>query len=135
MGGNQTIGKYGGHNGDYCSRVDSANQYSYGFGKFVSEISSNPIKKVKESAWVKLTDLNKKIKFVVAINDKNNKNIFWAGHEINPIAKEVNKWYKIEIEDTFPEFESNGAHFETYIWNPDNNVAYIDDIEIQFFEE
>jgi hypothetical protein len=130
-----TIGKYYGHTGDYCSRVDSNNVYSFGFRKSITEISSNPIKKVKISVWVKLDDINKKTSLVVSVVGKDGKNIFWNGHDVNPVVKEAGKWYKFEVEETLPEFDGEGAHIETYLNNPNKNVAYVDDFEIKFSEE
>lgn len=130
-----TIGNFGGHTGDHCSKVDSINQYSYGFQKLISEISPDPIKKVKISVWVKLENLTKKTNLVVSVSGKNNKNIFWAGPDVNPMVKEANKWYKFEIEEVLPDFDADGARIETYILNPNKNIAYVDDFEISFSGE
>jgi len=130
-----TIGYYGGgQTGDCSSKVDSLNQYSYGFRKLILEINQNPIKKVKVSVWVKLEDLNKKTILVISVSGKDKKNIFWEGHIINPVVKETNKWYKFEVEDDLPDFDADGAYIETYVWNPNKNIAYVDDFEIRFFE-
>ena len=131
-----TIVNFGGFTGDRCSKVDSVYQYSYGIRKLVKEISPKPIKKIKVSVWVKLEDLNKKTTLVVSVSGKDDKSIFWTGHDINPVVKEANKWFKFEIEDLFPEIiESDSAVVGVYVWNPNNNVAYVDDFEISFFEE
>ena len=132
---NYTIGKYWGYTGEYCSKVDSINQYSYGFKKSFDEISPNPIKKVKISVWVRLDDRNKKAILVLSVNDKNKKNVYWVGHDVNPVVKEINKWYNFEVEEKLPDFESAGATIETYIFNPDKNVVYVDDFKIIFSEE
>ncbi len=129
-----TIGNFGGFTGDRCSKVDSINQYSYGIRKLVKEISPKPIKKIKTVVWVKLEDLNKKMILVVSLG-KENKNIVWNGHDINPLVKETNKWYKIAFEDVFPEYDLEGTQIEAYVFNPDKNIAYVDDFEISFFEE
>jgi hypothetical protein len=126
-----TIGKFGGYTGEYCSKADSTNQYSYGLRKSTSEISPDPINKVKISVWVKLEDLVKKTYLVVSVSDNDKKNLFWIGHEINPVVKEANKWYKFESEDIIPE----GAQIETYLYNSNKNVAYVDDFEIIFSGE
>jgi hypothetical protein len=129
-----TIGNFGGHTGDHCSKVDSINQYSYGFSKMLNEISPNPIKKAKVSVWIKLEDIKKETSLILSISGKVNKNILWLGHPVNAVVKEVNKWYKFEVEDKLPsDFDHEGAHFDTYIWNPNKNIAYVDDFEISFF--
>jgi len=130
-----TIGKFYGYTGDYCSKIDTVNQYSYGFRKTISEFSQNPIKKIKVSVWVKLEDLSKKTPLVISVTGKDNKNIYWAGHDVNPSIKEANKWFKFEVNDSLPDFDPNGAHIETYVWNPNKNVAYVDDFEISFSAE
>lgn len=130
----QTIGKFGGHEDDYCSKLDSINEYSYGFKKLVSEISPFPIKKVKVSCWVKLEDLTKKVSFVVSL-DANNKSVFWIGNEINPLVKEPNKWVKVEFENAFPEYNPSETTFGTCVWSVDKKIVFVDDIEIKFSGE
>lgn len=128
-----TVGKFGGVKKDYCSKIDSVNQYSYGFKKLISEISPDPIKKVNVSVWVKINDTNKKTSLVISLDNKDGKNIFWSGHEVNPITKETNKWYKIDVLDVFPEdYEIDGAVIGVYVWNPNNDIVYVDDFEISF---
>ena len=132
---NNTIGYYGGHTSDCCAKVDPEHQYSYGFSKLISEISPNPIKKVIVSAWVKLSDITKKTIMVVSVSSPKKKDIFWKGHDVNPVVKEVNKWYKFEIEETLPDFDAEGAHIGIYLWNPNNNTAFVDDYDIKFLAE
>lgn len=133
--GGYTIGNYGGVTGDHCSKVDTVNQYSFGFRKLISEISPDPIKKIKTSVWVKLDDINKKTLLVVSLNGKDGKNILWTGHELNTVVKAPNKWFKLDVEDVLPEFDSEGAQIEIYVWNNNKNVAYIDDMNISFLSE
>ena len=130
-----TIDYYGGNTGDCCSKVDSADQYSFGFCKLVSEISPNPIKKVEVSVYVKLADLVKKSVLVVSVIDKNNKNIFWEGRDLNPAVKEINKWYKFSTEVGLPDFENDGSKISIYVWNPNRNVTFVDDYEIRFLDK
>ena len=125
----------GGHTGDLSSKVDSANQFSFGFSKLISEISDNPVKKIKISVWVKLENLEKKVALVIAITDKDNKKIFWESQDVNPDVKEINKYSKISAEFKLPEFKNEGALARVYVWNPNGNVANVDDFEIQFLEE
>ncbi|MGD0712184.1 MAG: hypothetical protein ABR968_13505 [Bacteroidales bacterium] len=133
---NNTIGYYGGgHTGDCSSKVDSAHQFSYGFCKLANEISADPIKKVKVSVWVKLTDLVKKTVLVLSVDSKNKKSIFWEGRDVNPVVNETQKWYKFSTEFKLPNFENEGAKISIYIWNPHNNIAFVDDFEISFFGE
>ncbi|MFH0866702.1 MAG: hypothetical protein V1904_10940 [Bacteroidota bacterium] len=131
----KTIGKFSGVTGDYCSRVDSNYEYSFGFSKLVSEISPDPIKRIKATVWVKLTDLDKKCSFVVSVNGHDNKNIFWSGHDINPLVKKVDEWVKIEVEDVLPDFDSEGASVGILVWNLNKTTAYVDDYEIRFLKE
>jgi len=128
-----TIGKFGGATGEYCSKVDSINVYSYGLNKLLSEISPNTIKRIDVSVYVKLAKLDKKSLLVISIKGPNNENIFWTGHELNPVTKEINKWYKFYVEDALPEdYKSEGATVGVYVWNPNKNVIYVDDFDIRF---
>ena len=44
--------------------------------------------------------------------------------------------YKYEIENIFPEnIELDSSVIGVYVWNPNNNVAYVDDYNIQFISE
>ncbi|MDD5569911.1 MAG: hypothetical protein PHD97_02025 [Bacteroidales bacterium] len=130
----QTVGKFGGHEDEYCSKVDSLNEYSYGFQKLMSEISPSTIKKVKVSCWVKLENLTKITSLVVSL-DSNNKSIFWMGHDINKFVNEPNKWFKVEVVNEFPKYKPEATTVGIYVWNNNKNVAFIDDIEIKFLEK
>jgi hypothetical protein len=131
----QTIGNYGGYTGNNSSKVDSVNQYSYGFSKSFNEISPNPVNRIKVSVWVKLTDLNKKSILVVSVNGPDNKNLLWSGHDLNPSVKETGKWTKIEVEDVLTNINTDNATVGIFVWNPDKNTVYVDDFKIQFLPE
>jgi hypothetical protein len=130
-----TIGTYYGYTGDHCSKVDSVNQYSFGLAKLLSEISSEPVKRIKVSVWVKLMDLSKIASLVVSISGPDGKSLFYSGHDLNPNVKEANKWFKVDFEDTIPDIETNGSKVGIYVWNNNKNVVYIDDYDIRFFSE
>jgi hypothetical protein len=130
-----TIGKFGGHTGDDCSKSDSLNQYSYGFSKLFSEISPDQVKRVKVSVWIKLMDLNKKSVLFISIDNSENKNIFWSGHDINPSVKETNKWYKVEIDEDLSKIKTEGAKIGICVLNTNKDIVYVDDYNIQFFTE
>ena len=133
---NKTIGNYGGTTGDFSSKVDTNIEYSFGFSKLLSEISPNAIKRIKVSVSIKMANLDKKCFLVIAVNGPNNEKIYWAGHELNPIAKEVDKWYKLDVEDLMPEeYKSEGAKVGIYVWNPNKNCVFVDDYVIQFLGE
>jgi hypothetical protein len=130
-----TIGKFGGANGEYCSKVDSIHDYSYGFSKAVSEISPKDIKKIKVSLKVKLTDIKKKLLLVVSVFGPENKNYFWSGHDLHKMVSKVNEWTTINTEDLIPDFDAKDASVGVLVWNPNKTTAYIDDYEIRFLNE
>jgi len=132
----KTLGSFGGYEGDVCSRIDSVYHDSYGFRKKTNEITPNPIKRVKISLWLKVEDINKKLNLAISLSEKN-KAILWEGIDIKSFIKinEANKWYKFEFTKLLPEYEVEDAQFETYVYNSDNNIVYIDDFQIRFFEE
>jgi hypothetical protein len=111
------------------------NEYSLGLSKAFSEISPNPVKHIKVSVWVKLTDLAKKSSLVVSVNGPDNKNIFWSGHDLNTVVKESGKWTKFETEDILTDVNTDSAKVGIIVWNPNKDVVYIDDYEIQFLPE
>lgn len=127
-----TIGKYWGYTGEYCSRIDSVNRDSYGFRKLTSEISQNPIRRVKISTWVRLENLNNNVNLILSVSGKDSKNIYWESFAINPVIKEANKWFKFEKDMVIP---AEGFKIESYVTNLGKNNAYIDDFEIRFFGE
>jgi hypothetical protein len=131
----KTLGNYGGVKGDYCSKVDSSNEYSLGFSKLMSEISPHQIKRISVSVWVKLTDLSKTSSLVVQVSNANNENILWSSHDLNPLVKDVNQWCRIDVEDVLPDYETEGARAGIYVWNPNKTMVYIDNYEIRFLQE
>jgi|GEM_PF-1650283 len=133
----RTIGKFGGATGgEYCSKIDSSFEYSYGFSKLLNEISPNLVKRIKVGVSVKLDKLDKKSFLIVSVNGPNNEKIYWTGHELTSIAKETGKWYKLNVEDVLPNgYKPEGASVGIYVWNPNKNVVYVDDYVIQFLPE
>ena len=127
-----TIGYYGGINGNCCSKLDSINQYSYGFSKLLSEINPNPIQKVRITVWVKLTDISKRSILFISIKDSKNKELFWSGHELNSFVKKANEWCKIDVEELIAKYNTEGAKIGVCIWNQNKDIVYVDDFKIQF---
>ena len=118
------------HSGTLSSRVDSVNQYSVGYKDFVKNFKVENVSKIRYSAWVLVETVPSSVSLVGALGDGVNKPIAWVGIEVRDKIKNPNEWVRIEGEISVPEEYAENIKFNTYLFSPNKEVAYVDDFEI-----
>ncbi len=126
-----TLSKDVAHSGRYSSRVDSINQFSFGFREFASIIADTIPKKVDIDFWMLCLQTGIKSTLVLSI-DSVDKNIFWHGIELADSVKAPNKWQEIKATVDLPENIMATDKISIYVWNKEKRTFYIDDLKVTF---
>ncbi len=130
----ETIIKGLAHSGQYISKTDSIFQYGFGFRINLSDLVEQPVKKVKASIWVNVTDIRSDAGLVVAL-DSAGKNILWASKPIKDFVKKTDEWTEVISEVEFPQMKTSKDYSVTaYIWNTGKFPVLSDDIRIEFLK-
>ncbi len=123
------------HTGDYAHQTG---EYS---STFISELKNFTDKKTKQiSIRAKaFTHWNQETKaqLVVSISDKNGKNYFWKGKNIQSSIQAYSNWWPVEFNtEVSLKYIPPNAVLKIFIWNKEKSVTYLDDftIEIRGFE-
>ncbi len=122
------------HSGQYISKTDSVFQYGFGFRINLSDLAEQPVKKVKASIWVNVTDIRSDAGLVVAL-DSAGKNILWASKPIKGFVKKTDEWTEVISEVEFPQMKTSKDYTVTaYIWNTGKFPVLSDDIRVEFLK-
>jgi hypothetical protein len=125
------------HSGWFVSKIDAANAYSATFQMRVADISENPLKSVRFSAWVKMESNNTKPLLVVDIRDSAWNSLEWLPYNAFKEIDKLNKWiYVTSTVDLAEKNRNNPNNFlRMYVSNGEKDAAYVDDISITFYEQ
>jgi len=126
-----TLSKDAAHSGRYSSRVDSVNQFSFGFKETVSIIGDTIPKKANIDFWVLYPQAGIKSTIVLSV-DSCEKNIFWFGTPLIDSVKTTAKWQQIKASVNLPENIMPTDKISVYVWNNDKKTFYIDDLTVSF---
>lgn len=132
-----TIIRGNAHSGEYAIKVGVPREYSIGFKMKCKEISSNPLKKIKVSVWVNLSDILSEAVLVTGINSVSTPNIFYDSKPLKSIVKQNDKWTEVTAEYFINKGEINKPENTVlvYIWNKGLKPILMDDLKISFEEQ
>jgi hypothetical protein len=129
-----TIIKGVGHSGQYLSRTDSVYQYGFGFKLNLSDLSEQPIKKIKAITWINVSDIRSDAGLVITL-DSAGKNILWTSKSIKDFVKKTDEWTEVSSEVEFPQMKTSKDYSVTaYIWNTGKFPVLSDDCSIEFIK-
>jgi hypothetical protein len=116
------------HSGSTCSRIDSANVFSFGYVEKLTEISKKPIKKVIVNAWVNMPVLTKDVALVVSINSPGKCDL-WSPKDITEYITEPNIWTEISYTVSLTQKYQDNCDLRVYLLTK-KGVAYLDDLKV-----
>lgn len=125
------------HSGSYAIKAASPWEFGIGLKLKFSDISYKPLKKIKISAWINLTDTIADAVLVTGINAPDKPNVFYETKVLNRIIREKDKWVEIEAE-YFINKESLNKPENTilvYVWNKSKQAVLMDDLKVSFEEQ
>ncbi|MEI6764863.1 MAG: hypothetical protein WCM76_04420 [Bacteroidota bacterium] len=121
-----------GHTGSRCSKIDTTNRFSYGPCQTFKNIDSTFLPtRVNINFWTLFKKTGITTNLVISI-DNNGKNIFWAGLDLKDQVKKADEWTNINAAYTLPADIKPDDRISIYVWNPNNNIAFVDDFDVEF---
>ena len=119
------------HSGRTFAKTTPESPYSFGFHRFVKDLSTKRVKKAEFNAWVNPASAESKGNLVLAV-DTAGTNIFWVGMDIKNFGATPGKWTQIKGKATLPMNLPKNADLKIYYWNTGTDAVLIDDFEITF---
>ncbi len=85
---------------------------------------------VRSKAYGRISDLTY-AQWVIAVEDSG-QSLFWEGSKVNPFFRVYEKWTPFEVRTIIPLPDSitPEATLKVYLWNPERDRIWLDDIEI-----
>jgi hypothetical protein len=69
---------------------------------------------------------------IVCSIDGTIRSVFWTSYDMKNSIKNLNTWEKVSTTIKLPERRGKNTELRVYIWNPNPDPVYIDDVEICF---
>ena len=132
-----SVTKGNAHSGEYAVKTGLPHEFSLGFHMKCKEISKNPLKKIKVSVWVNLSDTMTDAVLVTGINSPQTPNVLYDGKPLNKIVRQKDKWSEITAEYFINKGDLNQAEnlILVYIWNKGSHPVLMDDLKVSFEEQ
>jgi hypothetical protein len=121
------------HSGKVLSKTTPENQYSFGFHRFLKDLSTKRIKKAEISVWVNLSSANSTGSLVLAI-DSAGTGLFWKGIPTKDFTTTPDKWTEMKGSILIPETVSRNGELKVYFWNSGKDPILVDDIDVSLKE-
>jgi hypothetical protein len=118
------------HSGEYASKMDSSNTYSFGFKSIIKNIKKDAPIKIKVKLWVYAGQPNPDATLVVDINN-NGKSKYWKNAALSGVSK-GREWTECSASFDIPTNINVNDEVKIFVWNPNMQLLYIDDFEISF---
>ncbi len=118
------------HSGEYVSKLDFEDRYSYTFAEYLKNINNVVPKKIIVSGWAYCTELDKELLVALDIND-NGKSILWRGNPIASQISTVNEWHEFTTEFIIDQPVQLENHTKIFVFGGGKKV-YLDDFKITF---
>ena len=119
------------HSGDYAAFTDSSHEFSQTFEMGYHYARSKGFKSVTVNAWCHKSSSNAKGGLVTSVESAEKKSEFILA-DISQLVKKADHWEKVSTDFTLPDWAPEDARIKVYLWSPEKNKLFVDDIEIEF---
>ncbi len=114
-------------------QMDSITMFSPGFKQMVGNINNGDFDRVEvELAGFSPGELKNTLIVFTLKSDK--ETYFWRGSEMQNFVQSQ-KWGKVYLSVTIPEFQSLNDELNIYAWNPGKELIFVDNLEVRFYSE
>jgi hypothetical protein len=119
------------HSGKYCGYTDSEFEFSQTFEMDYEYAKSFGYKSMSVTAWCMKPAMDTKASLVVAIGTYD-QNIHYVSKDLGLDLTKIDTWEKISFEVEFPNDNLANSTIKIYLYTPNKQKAYMDDVEIEF---
>ncbi len=118
------------HSGQFVSRVDAENQYSYAFKETFANINQTLPVAVIVEGYVYMPEVNPALGIVMDINDNNN-TVIWKSYALSGVVTSLNEWQPFTARFTVDAPLKPGYQLKIFASGA-KKTAYFDDFKISF---
>ena len=116
------------HSGEFVSKVDDKNLYSYAYREYLNNINEKLPKRVVVNGWVNSPDAAKGLGVIMDINEKNVP-VIWKTCSLNTNVKTPNTWYEFTAYFQIDKPIKPDYQLKVYGYSG-QKLAYFDDFKI-----
>jgi len=118
------------HSGEFVSKVDENEIYSYSYAELFKNINNVVPKKVIVNGWVNCAEYNEGLIIAMDVNE-NNKSVIWKGNPITSQINTQNEWHEFTTEFLIDQAVTPDYQIKIFAFGA-RKTAYFDDIKITF---
>jgi len=118
------------HSGEFVTKVDEVDHYSYAFKEYFENINEKLPKSVIVNGWYYSPVQNPELGFVMDINDNNTTKI-WQSYKLMEGSPSVNEWHEFTASFTIEQPIKPSYQIKLFGFGA-KKTAYFDDIRITF---
>lgn len=118
--------------GKYSFRVDSVNEYSPGFARKISELNQGNFRNIKIQVMVFCSDTLTDFPMIISVGNAEKGLYIYASSQVGNFVN-PGKWAPAFLVFEMPEILSPEDELRIYIWNPQKQTVYLDDLTIEFY--
>lgn len=118
------------HSGEFASKVDKDEVYSYSYAELFKNINNVVPKKVIVNGWVNSAEYNEGLIIAMDVNE-NNKSVIWKGNPITSQINTQNEWHEFTTEFIIDQAVTPEYQIKIFAYGA-GKTAYFDDLKITF---
>ncbi|PKO97824.1 MAG: hypothetical protein CVU14_09295 [Bacteroidetes bacterium HGW-Bacteroidetes-9] len=118
------------HSGEYASKIDDENVYSYAFGEKFENINKKLPRRVIVNGWYYMPDKNEKAGIVMDISEDNETKI-WEAFNFFNVNPTTNQWNEYTAYFSINQPIKPNYHLKIYGYSGKKEI-YLDDFKITF---
>ncbi len=119
------------YSGKYSSRVDPRIPYSIAFNRPIATLPKDSLENISVSFYIFQENISQKSQLILETL-KDDKKVLWTNISLNSPELPTGKWVLFEANFAFNEKVKNSDLLKLYVWNPGQEVIYIDDFTVHF---
>lgn len=118
------------HSGEFVTKVDKENLYSYGYGELLKNINNVTPKKVIVNGWANCPEYIEGLIIAMDITS-DNKSVIWKGNPISGQIRTQNEWHEFTTEFIIDQPITEDLYIKIFAYG-EGKTAYFDDFKITF---
>lgn len=127
----QTVTGEKAHSGSFSTFTDSMHEYSQTFEMELDYAKSKGYKSVTITAWCYMENKDAKVSVVGSIESAAGSSAYESA-DLRSFLTKPNTWGQVTKFLKLPDVPTPGSRIKVYMWAPEKNKAFMDDVTIKF---